>query len=151
MSAGILSAISFKKESTWGTAVVPDKSIAVRPTGGIAVKNDIQLIPAIKGQLQKNYNAIKGKVGYEGDYTLDAFADYIGYFLLSAHGTDTPATHSGESIVYDHPFTESVTKPSLTIEQAIAENVRRYAGAIVSGYKVSGKVGEMLEFTPTIM
>ncbi len=46
MSAGVLSQISFKKETTWGTAVVPDKSMAVRPTGGIAVKNNVQLLPA---------------------------------------------------------------------------------------------------------
>lgn len=151
MSAGILSAISFKKESTWGTAVVPDKSIAVRPGNGIAIKEDIQLIPAIRGQLQKNYNAIKGKVGYEGDYTFDAFADYIGHFLLSALGSDSAANPGGETLVYTHTFSENSLKPSYTIEQAISENVRRYAGAIVSGFKIEGKVGEMLEFTPTIM
>src|ERR671926_1601434 len=106
MSAGIKSVISFKKESTWGTAVVPDKSIAVRPSGGIVIKEDIQMIPAIKGQLQKYYEAIKGKVEYSGDFTFDAFADYVGYFLLSALGTDTPALHSGETIVYDHVFSE---------------------------------------------
>ena len=59
MSDGILSQISFKKESTWGTAVTPDKSIAVRPTGGIQPKESIQMQPAIKGQLQKFYDAIK--------------------------------------------------------------------------------------------
>ncbi len=150
MSAGIQSQITIAKESTWGTAVTPTKSIPVRPTGGIAIKENIQMIPAIKGQLQKDYAAIKGKTSYEGDYTLDAFADYIGYFLLSALGTDSPALHSGESTVYDHILTESIPKPSLTIEQAIAENTRRYAGCIVSGFKVVGKVGEMIEFTPTL-
>src|SRR5436190_21038417 len=113
MSAGIQSVISFKKESTWGTAVVPDKSFAVRPTGSFDIKENIQLIPAIRGQLAKNYNAIKGKIEYPGQFTFDAFADYLGYFLLSALGTDTPTTHSGESIVYDHLFTESASKPSL--------------------------------------
>src|SRR5205814_1625669 len=88
---------------------------------------------------------------HEGDYSFDLFADYVGHFLLSAHGTDTPATHSGESIVYDHVYTDNATKPSYTIEQAISENVRRYAGAIVSGYKIEGKPGEMIMFTPTIM
>src|SRR5258706_14491122 len=117
MSAGIQSVISFKKESTWGTAVVPDKSIAVRPDGGIQINTDVQLIPAVKGLLAKNYNAIKGKVVYEGDYTFDAFADYIGHFFLSALGSDSAATHSGESIVFDHTFSEIATKPSYTIEQ----------------------------------
>ncbi len=151
MSAGIQAQISFKKETTWGTAVVPDKSIAVRPTGGIQIKTGMNLVPAVKGLLQKNYKAIKGKTSYEGDFTMDAFADYIGHFLLSALGTDTPATHAGESIVYDHVFTETNPKPSLTIEQSISENSRRFAGSIVSGFKISGKVGEMLAFSPHIM
>ena len=150
MSAGIQSQITVAKETTWGVQVTPNKSIPVRPAGGIAIKENIQMIPAIKGQLQKNYAAIKGKVSYEGDYTMDMFADYPGLFLLSAFGTDTPALHSGETTVYDHVFTESIPKPSLTIEQAIAENTRRYSGCIVSGFKVAGKVGEMIEFTPTI-
>lgn len=145
MSAGVLSQISFKKETTWGTAVVPDKSIAVRPTGGIAVKNNVQLLPAIKGQVQKYYDAIKGKVSYEGELTIDAFGDYLGYFLLSAFGTDTPALHSGETIVYDHVFSEGTSKPSLTIEQSIGENTRRYTGTICNSLKITGKVGEMIE------
>ncbi len=148
MNAGILSQITVGKESTWGTAVTPNKSIPVRPTGGLQIKNNIQMIQAIKGQLQKNYDAIKGKVSYEGEYSMDAFADYIGYFLLSALGLDTPATHAGESIVYDHVLTEAAAKPSLTIEQAIDVNTRRFAGFISSGFKISGKVGSMLEFTP---
>jgi hypothetical protein len=48
-------------------------------------------------------------------------------------------------------LTENVTKPSLTIEQGQGENCRRYAGCIVSGFKITGKVGEMLEITPAIM
>lgn len=151
MSAGIQSQISIAKESTWGTPVTPSKSIPVRPSGGIEIKTNLQKIPAIKGQLQKNYNVIKGKVAYEGDYTMDMFGDYPGFFLLSALGTDTPALHSGETIVYDHVFTETLPKPSLTIEEAIGENVRRYAGAICSGFKIEGKTGEMLSFTPSIM
>src|SRR5438874_2180629 len=134
MSAGVQSVVSFKKESTWGSAVVPDKSVAVRPTGGMEIKENVQMIPGIQGRLSKYNNAIKGKVSYEGSYTMDAFADYIGYFLLSSMGTDTPALHSGETIVYDHPFTESVTKPSLTIEEAIGENIKRYLGSICSGW-----------------
>jgi len=151
MSAGIQSQISFKKESTWGIAVTPDKSLAVRPTGGIAIKENIAMLPAIKGQLQKYYEGIKGKVAYEGDLTFDAFGDYLAYFFLSAMGTDTPATHAGETIVYDHVITETNPKPSFTIEQGIGENCRRYAGSIVHTLKITGKVGEPLEATASIM
>jgi hypothetical protein len=150
MNAGILSQITVGKETTWGTAVVPNKTIPVRPTGGLVIKKDIHMAYALAGRLQKNFDSTLGKSSYEGDYTMDAFADYIGYFLLSALGTDTPATHSGETIVFDHVFTETAPKPSLTIEQAIDVNCRRFAGVIASGFKISGKVGEFLEFTPML-
>lgn len=145
MSAGVLTVVSLAKESTWGTAVTPTKSVGVRPSGGFEIKENIQLIQALRGTLAKNYDSIKGKVAYEGQYTFDAFADYLGYFLLSVLGTDTPALHAGETIVYDHVFTETTPKPSLTIEEAIGENCRRYAGSICKGLKVSIKQGEMVE------
>jgi hypothetical protein len=151
VSAGIGSAISFAKESTWGVAVTPTKSLQVRPTGSLDVKENIQLIPGIRSGLNKNYNAIKGKVEYSGDLTFDAFGDYLGHFMLSAFGVDTPALHSGETIVYDHVFTEAATKPSLTIETSIGENCRRFAGSIVKQLKFSGKTGEMVEVVASIL
>lgn len=151
MSAGVLSQISLAKESTWGTAVTPTKSIIVRPTGGFKIDLDKKLLPGIRAQLQKNVAVVPGLTKYEGEYTMDAYADYIGYFILSAMGVDTPATHAGESIVYDHVFTEAATKPSLTIEEAISEHCRRYAGCIATGFKISAKKGEPIEFTPKLL
>lgn len=54
MSAGVLSAISLGLESTWGTAVVPNKSLAVRPGDGIQTDNDLQFVDEIKNQLVKH-------------------------------------------------------------------------------------------------
>lgn len=150
MSAGIQSVISFAKETTWGTAVTPTKSIQVRPTGAIDIKNNIALIPGVRGLLAKNYASIKGTTEYSGDLTFDTFGDYLGYFLLSAFGTDSAALHSGESIVYDHTFSESASKPSLTLETAVGENVRRFAGTIVKQLKFSGKPGEMVETVASV-
>lgn len=147
MSAGILSQISLAKETTWGTAVVPTKSVPVDPSGGVNVKNNTQMLSAIKAQVAKNYDAIIGKRAYEGEYQFDAFADVLGYFLLSALGVDTPSLHAGETIVYDHLYSESVTKPSLTIEQAISENTRRFAGCITNSLKFEFKTGETVKVT----
>ena len=151
MSQGILTQISLAKETTWKTAVVPTKSMAVRPTGGLEIKNNVGMQPAVKGQLQKYYDAIKGNVSYEGNLSFDAFADYLGYFLLSALGTDTPAVHAGETIVYDHVFTETSPKPSMTIEQSQGESCRRFAGAICKELKITGKTGEMLQVEAAIV
>src|SRR5438270_6896298 len=119
INPGVLNQISFKKESTWGTAVVPDKSIPVKPTGGIFTNQDIKDLQAIKNQLAKVYDAYAGMRKHEGDYGLDLFPDYPGYALVSAFGTNVDATKGGESIVFTHTLSEAAAKPSLTIEQAI--------------------------------
>src|SRR5438874_13285849 len=84
ISPVVLNQISFKKESAWGTAVVPDKSLPVKPTGGIFTNQDIKLLQAIKNQLAKNYDAYAGMRKHEGDYGIDFFPDYPGYAILSA-------------------------------------------------------------------
>lgn len=130
MGAGVLNQISFKRETIWGTPVVPDKSIAVRFAGGIQTNQDVQLLSSVTARLPKNYESMVGNRVHEGDYEFDLFPDYTGYFLLSALGSVVSALKGGETIVFEHTFTEAETKPSLTIEQAIGENVRRYAGSM---------------------
>src|SRR5437870_10072927 len=117
-----LNQISFKKESTWGTVVTPDKSIAVKPTGGIFTNQDIKELQAIKNQLPKVYDTYVGTRKHEGDYGLDLFPDYPGYFLVSSFGSNVDATASGETTVYTHTLSEAAAKISLTIEQAVGAN-----------------------------
>lgn len=142
MGAGQLSAISFKREVTWGTPVVPDKSIPVQFDGGIQTDNDMQLLSAVQNKMAKNYEAMIGKRVHEGNYAFDLFVDYPYFFLLSAMGAVNSVLAGGETIVYNHTFTEAETKPSLTIEQAIGENIRRYAGALATMFKFSGEPGQ---------
>ncbi len=150
MGAGILNQISFKRETVWGTPVVPDKSIGVRFTGGIQTNQDVQLLSSITARLPKNYESMVGNRVHEGDYEFDLFPDYTGYFLLSALGSVVSALKGGETIVYEHTFTEVETKPSLTIEQAIGENVRRYAGSVAHVIKFAGAAGEVVVATASI-
>lgn len=150
MSAGQLNQISFKKESTWGTAVVPDKSIPVHMTGGIQSDNDMQFVNAARAVLPKNLDAFIGKRVHEGDYEMDLFADYPAYFLLGALGAVSSALKGGETIVYNHTITEQESKPSFTIEQVVGENVRRYAGALIAGFKLASKTGETATLAPSL-
>lgn len=143
MSAGQLNQLSFKRESTWGTAVVPDKSIPVHFSGGIQTDNDTQMVANARAVLSKNQDAFIGSRKHEGEYEFDLFGDYIGYFLLSALGNISSALKGGESVVYNHTISEQEAKQPLTIEQVIGENVRRYAGAIATGFKISSKAGEI--------
>ena len=142
MTAGQMNQISFKKESVWGTAVAPDKSLPVHLTGGLVTNNDQQIRTALKAQLAKNVSTFIGARTHEGEYEMDLFPDYAANLIATAMGGVSSALHAGESIVYDHTLTEAETKPSLTIEQAIGDDVRRFAGCIAGGFKVSVKPGE---------
>lgn len=144
MSAGILSKVSFGLESTWGTAVTPNKALAVHPGNGIQTNIDTQFISQIKGQLAKNSFAFKGKSSHEGEYEFDFIPGNVGYILKSLFGGLSSALKGGESVVYEHTFSEAAAKPSLTIEQAVDQIVRRYAGSIVTSLKLNSKVGEAL-------
>lgn len=141
MSSGILSKISFKIESAWGTAVVPDKSLAVHAGDGIQTDNDVQMPASIKAQLAKNSTAFIGARKHEGSFDVDFIPGYIGYFLKSLFGSLTSGTKAGETIVYEHALAEAEVKPSLTIEQSVGEITRRFAGVIVTGMKLASKTG----------
>lgn len=144
MSAGVLAAVSLAQESTWGTAVTPTKTLAVKPGDGIQTDIDVQFNTALRGHLAKNVDAFKGKAQHSGSLETDFIPGYAGYLLKSLFGNCASALKGGESVVYNHTFTEQESKPSLTIEQAIDQAVRRYAGSIVTSLKLSQKIGEPL-------
>lgn len=147
MSAGVLNQISFKKETTWGTAVVPDKSMGVDFGNGIQTNQNVQFNTPLKAQLAKNSNAFVGARVHEGEYAMDFYPDYPAYFLLGALGSVSSALKGGESVVYEHTISEGEAKPSFTIEQAITNNVRRYAGCLVPNFKITGAAGEPVKVT----
>lgn len=150
MSAGQLNQLSLAKESTWGTAVTPSKSIPVHFTGGIKTDQDLQMISAARANLAKNLDSFVGKRVHEGDLEMDFFSDYPGYFIVAALGAVASALKGGESIVYEHTITEQEAKPSYTIEQVVGENVRRFAGCLITGFKLSCNTGEPVVLAPSI-
>lgn len=148
MGAGVLNSISFKKESAWGTAVVPDKSLPVSFSGGISTDNALVELSQVKAQLAKNYGTLVGARTHEGELEMDLFPDYVAYLVYAAMGAVNSAAKSAPNgAVYDHTITEAETKQSLTIEQAIANNVRRYAGCIPTGFKISAKAGDVVKLS----
>lgn len=145
MSAGVSSVISFAKESAWGTAVTPTKSLAVHTGDGLQVNVNPQFPSALRGVLAKNNQCFfAGAADYEGELEVDLIPGYADYLFLSAMGSVTPATKGGETIVYTQTFAEAATKPSLTVEQSISEVCRRFAGVIATGFKINAKTGETI-------
>lgn len=139
MSSGILAAISFAPESTWGTAVTPTKSIGVHPGDGLTVNRPAKFPTAIKGTLAKNnMGSYKGAATYDGSFELDYIPGYADYLLKSAIGTSSPTLV--ETGVYEHTYTEAEAKTSLTVEQAVGEVVNRFAGTSATGFKINASV-----------
>lgn len=150
MSNQVKNHIVLGRETTWGTPVTPDKTLPVNFTGGLQTLNDVQFVNALKSELAMNYDAFIGNRTHAGDYEMAFYPDWIGYLLLSAFG-GLVTTEPEPSVVYDHRFRGAEVKPSLTIEQKIGENVRRYAGAIVQQIGISLTPSEVVTLTATIM
>ncbi len=144
MGAGILSKIAFGLETTYGTAVTPDKALAIHPGDGIQTDNDTQFVTAIKGQIAKNSGSFIGKRKHEGEYEIDFIPGNLGYLLKSVFGSVSSALVDGETTVYNHTFSENTSHPSLTIQQDVGDIIRRYAGCIPTEFTLSGKAGEVL-------
>ncbi len=151
MSAGIQGQVSIGLESTWGTAVVPSKSLAVQAGDGIQTDTDVQFRSAIKGQLAKHVVAFKGAQTHEGGYEFDFIPNNLGYLFKSAFGSLTStAKIAPNAAVFDHVFAEVAAKPSLTIEQATGEISRRFAGAICNSLAFSCEKGGVLSLTAAL-
>lgn len=141
-SEGILNQISVGKESTYGTAVTPTYSVPVLPSDGIVVEQETVGVEAIDTHPAKNKGFVRGVRNYTGGYNMNAYPNALGYVLLSALGAVSTSTVGGESVVYEHIFTETVAKKSLTVEQVIGSVTERFAGFIASGFNLQFKVGE---------
>jgi hypothetical protein len=151
MSAGQLNQIIIGLESSWGVAVTPAKAIPVDFTGGIQQEMNVQKVSPLRATLAQDYDAFFGKKMYQGDLEMELFNDYPGYMLYGALGSIVSALKSGETIVYQHTITEQAAKPSFTIEQAIGENVRRFAGCFVKTIKIKGKAGDVVTLTAHVV
>lgn len=143
MENGISNQISLGKESTYGTPVVPSLSLPVGASDGIQVKQEVIGIESIKGTSPKNKGMFLGKQSFEGAYDMGAYPQSFGFLLLSALGGLSTSTIEAGT-VYKHTFTESPTKPGLTIEQVIGQISKRYAGFVVNKIKISAKVGDLV-------
>lgn len=144
---GILSQISLAKETTIGTAVTPTTSLAVLPSDGIVIKEEAVGVEGINTAPAKNKEFIQGPREYEGSFEMNAYPLGIGYIFASALGAVSSSAASGETIVYDHAFTESVTKTAMTLEQKIGTITERFAGFIASKFGITLSVGEPIKFT----
>lgn len=141
---GLVSTVSIGQETTYGTAVTPTNTVVVKPSAGFRVTQAIKGVEAIDGRIPKYRSFYKDKALYPGSLMLDVAALTSGYFLKSLFGGYT-VTPVEAGVVYKHSFTEAITKPSLTVEQKMDIETRRYAGAVAKLIKLSAKIGSTLD------
>lgn len=81
---------------------------------------------AAYGIREKTFDAVVGKKWSEGDISINCDSTNVGYFLIGALGTDTPANVAGS--VYDHVITRnnSNTPQTMTITSARGSIDKQY-------------------------
>lgn len=144
---GILNQISVGVEDEYGVAVAPQLSVPILASDGIRTEQDVVGVEAINTLPAQNKGFVRGVRNYPGNFQLNAYPNALGFFLLSALGNIATDLVYGESDVYEHVFTESVAKPSLSIEQVIGAIEERYAGYIASGFNFQFQVGQPVNLT----
>ena len=145
--------IGVAKEVTRGTAVatpaywlsVNDWAIEER----FANATDVE----VYGVIEDNISQTRIKNWSEGDIAMPLADKSVPLLFLSLLGTDTPATHAGETLVYDHVITvqQSVQHPSLTfaIHDPIAAADYTYANAVVHKAEIMYELGKFVSLKAT--
>lgn len=145
--------VGLGKETTRGTAVSPtyffpledydydDKAEVIARTGR-------------RSRIEESFNGDVVKKWGEGSLSGAVFNSGFGLVLLSALGTDTATTTSGETAVYDHTFSVANTNEhqSLTISSDDSvETDKQYAGAVITSLEIKGAPGEYLTYNAGFM
>ena len=153
--------IGIAKESTRGTPVasatywLPVDDWAIEEKYKNAV--DVQTY----GLIENAVSQTRVKNWAEGSIKMPLTGTTAALLFLSLLGTDTPATHAGETTVYDHPITvaQNVQHQSLTffvhdpIATAGGSNITAdysHANGVVSKIALDYSLGKFIELTATI-
>lgn len=144
--SSLLDHIVIGKESTYNTAVIPSIQLPVAREGGISTEVSAEEKSELRSTMAKHNAVVFGPRNHTGSYKMDLFQELSGHVFLSALGEVTSGLVGGESAVYEHDFTETITKPSYTIEQKLGALTNRFSGGIFNTFKISAEAG-----TPTVV
>lgn len=111
-----------------GTESSPGVPVAISdyvPFTELTLKPMHEPIPneAAYGVREKTFDASLGKKWSEGDVTINCDSDDVGFFLIGALGTDTPANVAGS--VYDHVITRNNSNTPQTYTVTMDRGVDR--------------------------
>lgn len=145
--------VGLGKETTRGTAVAASYFF---PLDDYDYDDKAEVIAreGRRSRIEASFGGDVVKKWGEGSLSGAVYNSGFGLVLLSAFGTDTATTTSGESAVYDHTFSvaNSNEHQSLTIStDDSVETDKRYAGAVVTSLEIKGAAGEYLTFNAGFM
>lgn len=137
MSAGIFSQFNFgveaKGDSNYGVRVPATHIAEVSDGSGINFNLELQPVEVVNGQLAKNVCTYPGQADTSGTIEMPFFPAIVPYFIYCLFGDVTTSAYVDEeeqtvSGVYQHEFTESPLRPTLTIEETIGDLPRVATG-----------------------
>lgn len=136
MAAGIFSQFNFGIEpagdSYYGVRVPATHIAEVADGSGINFNLELQPVEVVNGQLAKNVCTYPGQADTSGTIEIPFFPAVVPYFMYSLFGNVTTTTHQENNAdvsgVYDHVFSESALRPTMTIEETIGDLPRVATG-----------------------
>jgi hypothetical protein len=142
--------LRLKKETTAGTAVVPDTYIDIQAES-IAVNFNDEQIGGIVGSRSMNLRKVPGKVGpFEGTIEMFVEPKTAGHFLCGVFGEDAHTTHEA-GVIETSAFEPKNSVPAYTVEigRAGCGHADRFFGVRFVGYALSID-GNKLKLTLTV-
>lgn len=137
--------LAIKKETTRAVAVKPTNFIRFKE-GSISYDQEIIANNPIQNTRWNAITAVPGKIGTDGDFTIDSDVVDMGYFIYGALGTYAPTTLG--SGAYKHTFNTANKLPSFTFEQTQGDvtsttdfNTFRAFGVMVDSFELNGSDG----------
>lgn len=135
------------KETTRGTSVAAGYWVR-NATYSVDDKVNLAVEEVNRNLIEDSIDAQVVGTYAEGEVSGPMRDRLLGLLLLSAFGTDTPATHSGESIVYDHVLTvaQSNQHQSLTYWLKNPNQTKKFVLGMLNSLELNVELGKHAMF-----
>lgn len=145
--------LAIAKEATRAVAVKPTNTIRFLE-GNVAYEQEIIANNPIQNTRWNAITAVPGKIGTDGEYTIDPNIREMGYFIFGALGAYTKTALTGGAV--KHTFNTANKLPSFTFEQVqgdttskTEQNTFRAFGVLVDSFEINGS-DSILEFKANV-
>src|SRR5580692_6453119 len=148
---GRLFALGLAKESTRGTAISAATYWLPFDDLSFDEKYDNAVADQAVGVVENSINEYRVKNYADGSFKVPMMDQSTGLLFLSLLGTQAVATHSGESVVYDHTFTvgESAQHPSLTlfIHDPLSATDYSHANGVIHKMEIDAELKKFVQLS----